>query len=261
MQEELINKVQELRMILTRLATGQEGKGDFDLYIQLRTELFLSKVTRSLIPDFITSCRVLDDFWPYIKTRYSTYAERGEFIRVQFEPLFAYLEGDKIFLYHDVISDSITKFDCDTVLYMWEKALERRTADPDGAITAARSLIESVCKQILTERDIDYEDSYDLPKLFKTTAKCLNLAPELHNDGIIKQILSGIQTTVHGFSALRNELSDAHGQPKGGYRANSRHAEFAVNLAGSTASFLIKTHQETLQTERKSSVPRMLVVR
>lgn len=261
MQEKLINKTQELRMILTRLATGQEEKGDGNLYTQLRTELFLNRVIKSLLPDFVTLCRALDDFWPYIKVRYGTYAERCEFIREQFEPLFAYLEGDKVFLYDDIISDSIIKFDCDSVIYMWEKALERRTTDPDGAITAARSLIESVCKQILTERDVTYEDSYDLPKLFKTTARCLNLAPELHNDGTIKQILSGVQTTVHGFSALRNELSDAHGQPKGGYRANMRHAEFAVNLAGSTASFLIQTHQETLETERKSSRARMLVVK
>jgi len=245
MQDELINKVQDLRMILTRLAVGQDEKGDSNLYFELRTELFSNKVTKNLLPNFVISCRALNDFWPFIKKRFGTYAERREFIREQFEPLFTYLEGEKVFLYDDIISDSVIRFDCDTVVHMWEKALDRRTTDPDGAITAARSLIESVCKQILTERNTAYEDSYDLPKLFKTTAKCLNLAPELHNDNVIRQILSGIQTTIHGFAALRNELSDAHGQPKGGYRANIRHAEFAVNLAGSTASFLIQTHQET----------------
>jgi len=241
-----MNKVQDLRMVLTRCAVGQDEKGDDNLYIRLRTELFSSRVTKGLLPEFVISCRALNDFWPFIKKSYSTYAERREYIRNQFEPLFAYLEGDKVFLHDDIISESVIKFDCDTVERMWEKALDRRTTDPDGAITAARSLVESVCKQILIERNSAYEDNYDLPKLFKATARCLNLAPELHNEGIFKQILSGLQTTIYGFASLRNGLSDAHGQPKGGYKAGKRHAELAVNLAGATARFLIQTHQETL---------------
>ena len=151
-----------------------------------------------------------------------------------------------MFFYDDVINDSVVKFDCDTVTRMWTKALERRDSDPDGAITAARSLVESVCKQILTERGASYENNFDLPKLFKTTARCLQLAPETYNEEVFKQILSGMQRTIDGFAALRNGLSDAHGHPKGGYRANKRHAELAVNLAGTTASFLIQTHEETL---------------
>lgn len=41
--------------------------------------------------------------------------------------------------------------------------------------------------------------------------------------------------------ALRNRLSDAHGKGKGGVKAAPRHAELAVNLAGSTALFLLAT--------------------
>jgi len=66
MQDEMINKSQNLRMILTRLAVGQDEKGDDNLYIQLRTELFSNRVTKNLLPDFVISCRVLNDFWPYI---------------------------------------------------------------------------------------------------------------------------------------------------------------------------------------------------
>ncbi|WP_165838144.1 abortive infection family protein [Pontibacter arcticus] len=244
MQNDQFNQAMELRMILTRIATGEDTKEDGEKYKFLR-EVFVSNTfTKALLPDFVITCRLLNDFWPYIKRRFSTYADRREFIREEFEPILAYLEGDKLFMHDSIISDSIGKFDCDTVIYMWNKALDRREADPDGAITAARSLLESVCKQILVERNISYDDSIDLPKLFKTTTRSLNLAPERHIESIIKQILSGIQNTIHGFASLRNKISDAHGKPKGGYKVNKRHAEFAINIAGSTSSFLIQTHLE-----------------
>lgn len=247
MQLDLTKKAQDLRMVLTRAATGEDEKEDSSLYSQLRADLFSDRLfIKNLLPEFVISCRLLSDFWLYIKSRYKTYSERREFIREQLEPLLSYLEGDKLFFHDDVISDSIGSFDCDSVNHMWGKALERREVDPDGAITVARSLIESVCKQILVERNIVYDDSHDLPKLFKATARSLNLAPQLYNDSILKQILSGVQTTICGFASLRNGLSDAHGQPKGSYRASKRHAEFAVNLSGSIASFLIQTHQESM---------------
>ncbi|WP_217646771.1 abortive infection family protein [Pontibacter chinhatensis] len=246
MQTDIFNKAMNLRMLLTRFATGEDKKEDGEDYKNLRNEFVANSFTKALLPEFVVSCRVLSDFWPYIKRRFGTYAERRDYIREEFEPLLAYLEGDRVYLHDSVIGNSVEKFDCDTVHHLWSKALDRRETDPDGAITAARSLIESVCKQILRERDIEYDDSFDLPKLFKTTARCLNLAPQLHNESILKQILSGVQTTIHGFASLRNELSDAHGQPKGGYKVGKRHSELAVNLAGSVASFLIQTHQETL---------------
>lgn len=37
--------------------------------------------------------------------------------------------------------------------------------DPEGAITAARTLLETVCKHILDERGVDYEADADLPAL------------------------------------------------------------------------------------------------
>ncbi|MGU3345368.1 abortive infection family protein [Pseudomonas monsensis] len=46
---------------------------------------------------------------------------------------------------------------------------------------------------------------------------------------------------LEGLGALRNRLSDAHGKGKGGVKAAPRHAELAVNLAGSTALFLLAT--------------------
>jgi len=46
---------------------------------------------------------------------------------------------------------------------------------------------------------------------------------------------------VEGFGALRNKLSDPHGKGPKGAKPDTRHADLAVNLAGSMAMFLIET--------------------
>jgi hypothetical protein len=60
-----------------------------------------------------------------------------------------------------------------------EKTLSRVEADPGGAITGARSLLETVCKQILDRRSIKYETKEDLPKLYGKVARELRLAPRI----------------------------------------------------------------------------------
>jgi hypothetical protein len=94
----------------------------------------------------------------------------------------------------------------------WHRALERKTADPEGAITAARTLLETVCKHILDEAHEAYENDGDLPKLYKKAASQMNLGPSQHTEQIFKQIVSGCQSVVLGLGALRNQVGDAHGQ-------------------------------------------------
>jgi hypothetical protein len=125
----------------------------------------------------------------------------------------------------------------------WSKALDRRHNDPDGAITAARTLLESVCKHILDERHVEYGDNADLPKLYGLTSKELNVAPSQHTEDAFKKILGGAHSVVDGLANLRNRLGDAHGQGKRPVKPLSRHADLAVNMAGSMASFLLATYE------------------
>ena len=132
----------------------------------------------------------------------------------------------------------------ESVVAAWTKAMSRRTSDPDGAITAARSLLESVCKTILEDRGIAYNDRKDdLPKLYSRVSKALKLAPSDHTEEQFKAILGGCTTVVNGLGAIRNRASDAHGQGRKSYRPAERHAALAVNLAGSMALFLMETHK------------------
>ncbi len=106
------------------------------------------------------------------------------------------------------------------------------------------SLLETVYKFILEKASVAYEEDWDLPKLFKQATLKLNLAPDQHNDPIIKQILGGCQTTVDGLAAFRNKYGDAHGRGIATTPPSQRHSSLAVNLAGTLAVFLVQTYEE-----------------
>ena len=147
-------------------------------------------------------------------TSFRSYAERREYIWNEFRPLFERLEGSSAAPSDHSVSVTLEKFDTETIHQVWLKALERRESDPEGAITLARTLLESVCKHILEQHSVSYKMDGDLPDLYKATAKVLNIAPSQHSEQIFKQILGGCTAVVEGLGALRNRLSDAHGQGK-----------------------------------------------
>ncbi|MDE0098983.1 MAG: abortive infection family protein [Truepera sp.] len=141
----------------------------------------------------------------------------------------------------ELISEVLSSFDEIGVHDAWRKALERRASDPEGAITSARTLLETVCKHIIEEAGDSYGRKDDLPKLYNTAAEYLNLAPSQHSEEVFRSILGNCQSVVGNLAAVRNKLGDSHGQGKRHVRPQPRHAELAVNLAGSMAMFLIST--------------------
>ncbi|WP_370178451.1 abortive infection family protein [Alteriqipengyuania sp.] len=141
------------------------------------------------------------------------------------------------------ISDILMSFDEIGVHDAWQKALERRRNDPAGAITSAKTLLETVCKHIIDETGGSYGND-DLPKLYATAAAALNLAPSQHSEAVFKAILGNCQSVVGNLAGIRNKLGDSHGQGKRHIRPKPRHAELAVNLAGTMAMFLVASLQE-----------------
>ena len=145
----------------------------------------------------------------------------------------------------ELISETVASFDEAGVHEAWQKALDRRSSDPEGAITAAKTLLETVCKHIIEEGDgPQYGDNDDLPKLYHLAAEQLNLAPNQHTETTFKSILGNCQAVVGQLSSVRNKLGDAHGRGRLLVKPKARHAELAVNLAGTMAIFLISTWVE-----------------
>lgn len=237
--QQLLEELESLKNILVARATG-EGADEAE-YHRLRHQMTTSTLVKDRLPRFVRTCRTLGEFWPYIKQQDGTYAGRRRYIAEQFDMVLTFLEQQATTPGDEPIGQMLNKLDAPHVAAAWQKALERRTSDPTGAITSARTLIETVCKHILDEQTIAYSDTDDLPKLYRLTADSLNLSPSQHTEKLFRQILGGCQTVVEGLGAMRNRHSDAHGTGKKGVRPAPRHAELAVNLAGTMATFLLAT--------------------
>ncbi len=222
----------------------QDGCGGTDEdYVQLRKYFLENPSTKDLVPRWVRVNRNTSQFWQFIKFEFSTYAERRRFIWDEMNPLLDYCETKQSFPPEKSISDVLQNFDEAGINTAWQKALERKSNDPEGAITISRTILESVCRHILDERGIKYNaQKIELPELYKKTAKELNLAPSQHTEKVFKQILGGCSGIINGLGALRNKLGDAHGKGKKPVKPAPRHAELAVNLSGSMALYLIETY-------------------
>ena len=227
--------------MLVSHATGQHA--DDQEYKVFRRELRQNPRLSKKLPRMVHVCRDLSEFWSFIKPKFGTYAERREYIRSEFDAILTMLESEAVTPSDSSISEALRYVDSDYVQESWQKALERRASDPQGAITAARTLLESVCKHILDESGVAYDEASDIPKLYSLTARQINLSPSQHTERVFKQILGGCQAIVEGLGALRNRLSDAHGKSSTAARPAARHAELAVNLSGAMATFLMHTWQ------------------
>lgn len=143
---------------------------------------------------------------------------------------------------HDeMVSSALVDFDKGVIAKRWEDAVSRRSTDPEGAITLARTLLEDVLKWLLHKESVTFPESADLPQLYRLVAKELTLAPDAHTEEAFRRILGSCQTIVETLGTLRNRLSDAHSSGPLRSKPSARHAELAVNLAGTMATFLIAT--------------------
>ena len=235
----LLDKVEQLQAQLMMRATG--GNSDGRVYRELRLNLLNNPTVGGLLPRWVKTCRDLDHFWEFIKAKFPSYAERREFIRNELQRAM-----DAAARPHSaadaIVGEALDVLDPEHVRSVWDRALQRRATDPEGAITLARTLVETVCKHILNARGISYGDE-ELPKLYKAVADALSLHPTQHTNDAVRRILGGCTTVVEGLGTLRNRAGDAHGNSPGKMRPAPRHAELAVNLAGAMAQFLVSTWQ------------------
>lgn len=240
------DRAEFLQNTLISQATNDECGGTAEDYVRLRKYFLNNPATKELVPRWIRVNRDTTQFWQFIKHKFGTYAERRSFIWEEMNPLLEYCESKQEFPAEKSISEVLQKLDEAGINAAWQKALERKISDPEGAITISRTILESVCKHILDEKGIEYDaNKIELPDLYKKTAKELYLSPSQHTENIFKQILGGCSGIINGLGALRNKLGDAHGKGKKPVKPASRHAELAVNLSGSMALYLIETYNAT----------------
>jgi hypothetical protein len=195
-RRETLLKVDALQNLLIARATGAEASSEE--YRLLRNELVGEPAIKSSLPGFVVACRSLEQFWFFIKAEYAHYQERREFLWSEFRPLIRRLEATTSGPADTSVLVVLERLDAVHVHEAWERALARRAEDPEGAITVAKTLLESVSKSILDDLGVAYEDDADLPKLYRLVSEQLNLAPSQHTEQVFKQILGGCKSVVEG---------------------------------------------------------------
>ncbi|MDA7746015.1 abortive infection family protein [Psychromonas sp.] len=236
------DRVEYLQSLVLTKATG--GEVDDNHYKEMRQHLIANPNYSELIPRWLKKNRNIDQFWLFIKNKFTTYAERRVFLNDELNPLLEFIETNQTLPPAKSIDEVLSKFDASGIHFVWQKALERKTQDPEGAITISRSILESVCKHILHAKNIEFnETNIEISELYRLTAKELNLSPDQHSEKIFKQILGGCSGIINGLGSLRNKYGDAHGSSPRAVKPKPRHAELAVNLAGTMSLFLISTFE------------------
>jgi hypothetical protein len=242
-EKTLLDKALRLQHGLVSRATGgafEVENGDHT-YRRLRQELIDHTETRDDLPAFVQQSRSIEQFWNFIKREQSTYQGRRNFIWNEFRPLFDKLERKE--KSPQKIETEIAAFDPTIIHQYWQRALDRISSDPEGAITLARTLVESTCKHILESKGATYSEKDDLPKLFYLALSSLKLAPNQQTDVLFRSLSGSIQKVISDLSVLRNKLGDSHGKSTSSAKPEKHHAQLAVNLAGSIANFLVASRE------------------
>ena len=176
----------------------------------------------------------------------------GESLR---EEGFRYVyEGHKIRLYRldnsliilDDLGLKTAAFDLDTVRLDLDRARSAANIDPEDAITAACSLLESLFRTFILASGEDLPEKKDIGGLWKVVQKLLHLAPdrsdlppEVADD--VRKLLGSMSNSVCHIGSLRTHAGDAHGRESGRKRVDARIARFAINSAQASALFCIET--------------------
>ena len=215
-------------------------------YRAVHKRLFQSPVARRVGQKGLRKYATPDLLWGYLRSQATgagSWKLRRDAAHALIDPILEALYAKTEHPADELMTLAATRLDAESVSGAWTRALDRRDTNPDGAITTARTLLESTLKTILDDRGITYREKDDLPDLYKAVAAELNLSAGAHTEQAFKQILGGCNSVVVGLGSLRNKAGDAHGSGRKSYRPAPRHATLAVNLAGSMALFMIETHE------------------
>jgi hypothetical protein len=137
------------------------------------------------------------------------------------------------------------------------KAVERAVVENTGlAFDLSKTLIESACKTIITERGGTFDKDDDLPKLFKAASLTVpflpvSLAADAAARKSLQQTLSGLSTAVHGVCELRNSFGFAsHGTDSPRPAMEGIQALLAAQAADTIVGFLYRVHRQDLSRPR-----------
>ncbi len=133
------------------------------------------------------------------------------------------------------------------------KAIEQAVAENAGlTFDLAKTLIESTCKTILSDRRIAFSHTDELPRLFKAATQALPFLPPGSDSGgdarkSLDRTLSGLSTTLLGVCELRNDCGFAsHGKDGPAPVLEAMQALLVAQAADAIVGFIFRAHRQAV---------------
>ncbi|MEB4613728.1 abortive infection family protein [Leucobacter sp. M11] len=125
--------------------------------------------------------------------------------------------------------------------------------DPATAISSCKNLIESQCKIVLTDLNVEFSERDDLPGLFGKVASQLEINADAvqgssRGSDAIRKAMRALTTTVQSIAEARNAIGNGHGSD-GPSPATPRHARLVFNSTVAVAQFIADTWHEPYRKE------------
>lgn len=115
------------------------------------------------------------------------------------------------------------------------------------AVDLAKTLVETACKTILSDRGVPFSASAELQDLFRLTMQQLPLGGDTANGRVrdaVGTTLNGLLTAVRGLCELRNRAGLAsHGQDAYARSLGATQNQLAARVADAIVCFLFKIHR------------------
>jgi hypothetical protein len=116
----------------------------------------------------------------------------------------------------------------------------RLSTNPAAAVTAARTLLETVFKTIISERGGIPDTSGDLARLMRQVQEAVGfLRPENQSE---HQIVQGLATVIGGVAAISNVAGDRHGTVERVSLQDKHLAVLCVHSCGAVGLSFIEKH-------------------
>jgi hypothetical protein len=132
----------------------------------------------------------------------------------------------------------------------WKEAQSAIYINLEAAITRASSLIETICKHILHNLNVELPNKEGIQELFKAASSALDLDPSKQVNHELKDLCSGLITVVQNLGTLRNKFGIAHGKDPAYIGLSDSQARLAVNAAGVAATFIMERWQQTKKAKQ-----------
>lgn len=137
------------------------------------------------------------------------------------------------------------------------EALEEAIPDRPGVVVSfCKTIIETTCKTILTDRNVSVDSGWEAPKLLSEAMKYLNLGSS-EDDTVDAKLRNGVESLIRGLNQIVQgvvEIRNAHGSAAHGADAyspllDSRYAEILVRATDAVVGLLFKTHLSSAQRD------------